>query len=790
MQSEPAGGRNPAADGPQAGQTTLPAGPADPGQAGGDELSLLDMAAVLWRRRWLILAAVAVCIGFAALYIVVATPIYESQSKVYVQRTTPRLVSEAQAFAGGSKSYLHTQGEVMVSSPVIQRALEQLDWKRLRTFHQVDNPALNLKNKLKVNVGREDDLVRVSMESPHRHEAARIVNAVVQSYIAFHNKQKRSTAAEVKRILREEKVRRDEQLTKNLKELMRFKREHTLLALEGEGGNITSKRLERLSQEMTEAQVKAVEARARVETLEKIVDDPQKCHLFLAKEDTGKYAPRNRLMKEISKIEDELANLRSSVTGDHSGVAKREQELAKKRSELREIEQRLVRSRLEAAREEFHQEKFKLDELRAAIKKQREKMLKLREQQTRYRVLESEYERTRKLVNLLDERIKEISVDEQAGALNVEVLETAKVGENPVWPNKPVIGAAALALGLMLGGGLSLLMDALDPSLRSVEEAGHLTGLPLIGTVPAMSGKTEPTERGRLVADEPRSPVAEAIRTIRTGVLFSLKRGESCRLMVTSPAPKDGKSTIVSNLGHAMAQAGHRTIIVDADMRAPMQHRLFRFDDESANGDVAGLSPVLAGRMAVDGAIHRTETDGLDVLPCGPTPPNPAELLNTEAFRTLIADLRERYEIVLIDTPPVLPVADSRIVAPSCDEVLLVLQMESSHRKGLQQATRALASVGAPLLGVIANVVQKGSRYGYYSDYGYGSYYGYGTYGERGERSERRKKRKRSRRHAASGSGKDRSESGDTETGEDADASATRASAALSDPASDDRPRA
>jgi receptor protein-tyrosine kinase len=218
--------------------------------------------------------------------------------------------------------------------------------------------------------------------------------------------------------------------------------------------------------------------------------------------------------------------------------------------------------------------------------------------------------------------------------------------------------------------------------------------------------------------------------------------------MITSPVPQDGKSTIVSNLGHGMAQAGHRTLIIDADMRAPVQQKLFGFDEEGGNGDAAGLSTVLAGHSDFEKALHATDTEGLSVLPCGPPPPNPAELLNTQAFHDLLEKAGGEHDVVLIDMPPVLPVADSRIVAPYCDAVMLVLRMESSNRKALQQAARALAGVGAPLIGVVANVVQAGTRYGSYGgygSYGYGGHYHHRYYGHREEYSDKGKRKRRSK---------------------------------------------
>jgi len=206
-------------------------------------------------------------------------------------------------------------------------------------------------------------------------------------------------------------------------------------------------------------------------------------------------------------------------------------------------------------------------------------------------------------------------------------------------------------------------------------------------------------------------------------------------VLITSPAPVDGKTTLVSNLGIAMAQAGQKTLILDADFRRPMQHEIFKLDH-----DHKGLSSVLAGTTTLQDAIQPTKTKGLDVLPCGPDVPNPSEMLNSETFARTLEQLCERYDRIVIDSPPVMPVTDSQILAAVCDITLLVLRAERSTRRASQQARDALLSVGAHMLGAVVNdVPRKSARYGYYGGYGYYYYY-YDRYGRRKKKKAGEKK--------------------------------------------------
>jgi len=227
-------------------------------------------------------------------------------------------------------------------------------------------------------------------------------------------------------------------------------------------------------------------------------------------------------------------------------------------------------------------------------------------------------------------------------------------------------------------------------------------------------------ERGRKVYLDSKSSWAEAYRTIRTAVFFGAPKGEAKTILVTSPAPSDGKTTLVSNLAITMAQAGQKTLILDADFRKPMQHNVFRINHEHI-----GLSSVLAGATNLQTAIHSTEIGGLDILTRGPEVPNPSEILNSSSFAKLLKHLANTYDRIIIDSPPVTPVTDAQIIAAICDITLLVLRAEKSTRKISRQARDGLLSVGAHMLGVVVNDVPRKGRYGYYGSYGnYDSYYG------------------------------------------------------------------
>jgi len=267
----------------------------------------------------------------------------------------------------------------------------------------------------------------------------------------------------------------------------------------------------------------------------------------------------------------------------------------------------------------------------------------------------------------------------------------------------------------MLGVGLALLRNWVDQRMRTAEEISIVLGVPILGVVPSMSRRQNIVARGQKVHRDSNSRAAEAYRTIRTAVFFGVPKGEAKTILITSPAAADGKTTLVSNLGITLAQAGQKTLILDADFRKPMQHKIFEVNHEEI-----GLSSVLAGATTLEEAIRPTKVKGLELLTCGPDVPNPSEILNSKSFAKLLEDLSNRYDRVIIDSPPVMPVTDSQILAAVSDITLLVLRAEKSNRKISQQARDGLMSVGARILGVVVNDASKSSSYGYYGYYDYG----------------------------------------------------------------------
>ena len=751
--------------------------PAAPGESEIPGPSLLE---VLWPRRWIVVGATILSLAAGIYYLSEATPIFESTSRLYVEKEGPVIISERDGMImTQSSNYLYTQVELLRSVPILSAAVDALDIQGMRTFAGItDDPVVFLREAcLDVRVGHKDELLSVSARSPYPRDVARIVNAVVDSYVSYHAQTKQTTAGQILKILKTEKKEREEELREKLEAIVDFKKNAGVLIVESDQQNLLVKRLAQLWDALAAAELEAIDAKVARDAIQKAREDPALRRDLVGRELQSRFEfeereslrLRRQLRQDLHLAQETLRGLREEYTEEcplvraaQGRIRSLELEIQAVDEEIRQLETRrareeeeLLRASVAAAEQGYQMAKEKEEHLKEVVERYEDAAADSIVKQAEYAVLESDRKRAEDLSNILDSRIKEINVTENTGALNISILEVAKPGDDPVEPQKPRTMALALALGLMLGVALAFLRDWMDKRLRSTDEMAAVLGAPVLGVVPHMKGPKGVSRIGRRVHLDPQSLAAEAYRTIRTAVYFNATKGGAKTLVVTSPGPADGKTTMASNLAICMAQAGQRILILDADFRRPSQHKVLRL--KRRHSESGSLFPeVLSGDGAGDGrwkeCIRPTGIDGLDILPCESLPSNPVEILNSQTFARVLEELAGLYDRVIIDSPPLLPVADARILGALSDVTVVVLRAEKSTRKIAEMAREGLQSVGAHILGVVVNDVPR--RKGGYGYYGYYGGYKYSRYGSSSDgRSRRRRgseKKERSSRQAAS----------------------------------------
>jgi len=302
-------------------------------------------------------------------------------------------------------------------------------------------------------------------------------------------------------------------------------------------------------------------------------------------------------------------------------------------------------------------------------------------------------------------------VEEAMRANSVSVVEPAIVPHAPSKPRMKLnIGLGAL-VGLVGGAGLAFLFGSLAPVIHSVDDLEAVAEVPILASIPGFALRRRSRHRAILLNSDGRSPAGEAFRILGSSIL-SLASGQLPKtLLIASAEPGAGKSTVLANLAIAMAQAGRQVIVVDSDLRAPCLHEVFDLDNE------LGVSNVILDLSGMDRALQDTKIQGVRVLPSGPVPPNPAELLGLSKMEELIKRLAEDTDIVLLDSPPMLAIADTAVLAPMVDGVLLVAARHQATGKCIQKALRQLDMVGAKALGLVLNKAKASDGAYYYSRY-------------------------------------------------------------------------
>ena len=552
---------------------------------------------------------------------------------------------------------------------------------------------------------RDSNLFEVSYESYDPVLAAAISNAVVEEYIRLSGERRFQSTGGAKAYLESEIERVQGRLESSEKELNEFARKNQVVDLEDKN-NIIATRLQDLNQSLTEVKSERITAESlyrqaqqvNIDTLPTVLEnDLIKALKANYTSLRSEYASMSRIYKpkypKLQQIGSQLADVRASL----------EQEVAN------------IKTSLQVSYEQL-QDKEQL--LEQAVDQQKNQLLVLQDRAIQYNILKREWETNKELYSGLLERMKEVGVAAGMELDNVAIIDKAVIPTDPYKPSLRRNMMIALMLGLMGGVGLAFLLAFLDNTVRTSEEVERLVRLPSLGLVPKVNTKTLPAEVSLdLLAHQMREKdLAEAMRSIRTSLMFSTADGLPKTLAVTSSSPAEGKSMTAINLSIVLAQSGASVLLIDADLRAPRLHKVFKFPRGP------GLTDYL-----VKGELHLMEDTGIEhltLMTSGTSPPNPAELLGSSAMDHLLEGLSEKFDYVLVDSAPVMGLADPIVLSTKVKGVLMVVAAGKISKGALKEAVKRLRSVNAPMTGVVLNQIQPdSSEYGYYSRY----YYNYGT---------------------------------------------------------------
>jgi capsular exopolysaccharide synthesis family protein len=347
----------------------------------------------------------------------------------------------------------------------------------------------------------------------------------------------------------------------------------------------------------------------------------------------------------------------------------------------------------------------------------KEQAFELNELGLEYGQLRDKEETLRQLYETVLKRSEELDINSLFESNNIQVLEEAEVPGAPFSPNLPYNLGIALLVGIAFGGGIIFLIAALDNTMRTEDDVNRYTRSPVLGALPevdaaTIKGLADNASLDIITHVAPKSSFAEGIKTLRTNLMFMAADEPPKLLLVTSPGPGEGKTLISSNMAIAMAQSGLKTLIVDNDLRRPRVHKALGLKNAK------GVSEIAIGEATLEETLLPSGIENLWVLPAGDIPPNPTELMHTARFEKLIEELSQKFDRVILDSPPIGAVADALILSRFVDAVLLVVKYGTTRRETFRRSIDQLDAIGAPLMGCVLNDIKKDA-----AGYGYSYYY-------------------------------------------------------------------
>ncbi|MEE8432460.1 MAG: polysaccharide biosynthesis tyrosine autokinase [Candidatus Desulfatibia sp.] len=741
-----------------------------------EQIDLRDYLRVILKRRWSIITVFAIIVVSVTIHTYTATPIYQATTRLIIDKENPNVMSiqEVMAVDASGTDYYQTQYKIIESRNVARAVIKRLNLDKNEEFvpKPRDNFLANLKrsvqktaaafkkavvallrtrevsspqalkeydsdynlvsafiSRIEVKPIRNSRLVDVGFEAKDPVLAAKITNTLAQAYIEQNLDTKLKAVKGAVRWLHTRIVAERQKVEKAEQALLAYKTRHSIVTdFTSDVEKITAQKLAHLNTQIVEAESVRVEAETRYKQALALKGTPDML-------DSIPEVLNNNLIQQIKSMEVELYKRTSELSKKYG---QKHPQMVAIRAELKTLQKRKgyeVKRVVNSLNNEYQVARAREESMKAALAKQRKESLDLNQKAIEYGVLQREVESARQMYQLLINRFKETSLTESMKTGNIRILDRAEVSKSPVKPRKRRNILMAVLFGLAAGLGLAFFLEYLDNTIKDPEDIKRYLNIPYLGPVPVIApndNQDEDVPPEMVVLNSPKSTASEAYRGIRTGILFSSAESEPQVIMVTSAGPQEGKTITSSNLAITMAQSGNKVVLLDCDMRRPRVHKLFGISRNR------GMTNLLVEKTDLKLTVFNTSIPNLHVIPSGPIPPNPSEILGSKRMEELIEVLRKNFTRIIIDTPPITAVTDATLLGKLSDGVVLVVRANRTVRDMAKTGLEQLRAVGAKLLGVVLNGVSMDRGSYYYYQY----YYYYGDEGYQEKKSSRKKKTK------------------------------------------------
>lgn len=694
-------------------------------QENGDyEVSLKDYIKVIRRRFWIIISVIGLGIILSLLYVYKAPPRFKSSSTLLVKRI--------ESLFGGAYLTSPIEEEIanhiylIKTTPVLRKTAESFSERELNemdfdstggAFHRLRSDIRN--GKIKIGVEGESRVIKIEVTENNPYRSKLFANNLAESYLEFDVERKRENARSTYNFLAKQTKEVKEQLEESEKKLKEFKEESGILGVSSETNEFL-KQMAEIEKQLKEASVEEEVLSKKLSEIKTRLNDREKGLLSEASETS--FNVLVDLKSQLTQLENQKANL--LISGYSPGGEK-----------IREVETEIknVKDKMNSVVSDLLQQKGVLDPLEQmkelmqtslnltiehsvaatrreayeeALKYYDEKLKALPEKQYKLAQLERERESNNKIYMMLLEKKEQAQITEVSERGSISLVELAKLPEEPDFFAKVKKGILFVILGVMLGIGAGFLADFIDSGIRDEEEVVRLTGLPVLGILPRI--RTENGSELILKSNSRGSALSEGFKRLRANIKLSRPEGIPNSLLITGVDKGCGKSMVALNIAFSFSHSGENVLLVDTDLRRPA------IEDYLGISRVEGLTDLLTGKGE---EIELFKHNGVSIIPSGKLPPNPSELLDSERMRSLLKSWEEEYDIVVLDSPPILSVSDSRILASEVEETIIVASYGETSRDMVRKTSEILNRLSIKAMGFVLNKVLHAREYGYYYYY-------------------------------------------------------------------------
>ncbi len=722
---------------------------------------LREYLRVLIKRKWVVISSVVIIFSAVTIATLRSTRIYEASGSIAINKMDSGMMNFKDSPNGGSDYYydpadLDTEVSILRSDLLALQVIKQLNIDKRPEFGGRGEPSANslglttdalqpdsaqtsellgaFKGNLRVALKPNTRIIEIRYRSADKELAAHVVNTLISTYIEQNFKTRFESTMQASDWLQKQLADLEIKVQTSQEKLVQYQKQHEILGID-EKQNIITAKLDELNKELTAAESGRMEKES-VYRLVQSGDADTAAAAAVAGANPAAAAGGSGSSSLLEKLREQEADLKIQIAQLSTQFGPSYPKVAQLNSQLKEVDTQIqleMKKVVSRVRSDYLASLQRENMLSDAMEKQKQDANQLNESAIEYNLLKRDVEANRTLYEGLLEKLKEAGVTAGLHSNNIRPVDVARVPTAPSEPDVPRNLLFALALGLTTGIGLAFLLEGIDNTVRTPEQAQVISGLPSLGMIPLGSKtSTEASARQRLAVasskeavelvtqSRPQSQMAESYRALRTSLLLTSLGAPPKVILITSALPQEGKTTTSINTAIVLAQKGTRVLLVDADLRRPSIHKTLGM------GPRAGLSNVLTGTATLQQAIARSPLlPTLFVLPAGTPPPNPAELLASANMKDVLAELREQYDHIVVDTPPTLSVTDAVVMSTRADAVVLVIRSGQTTKQALRRARDLLMQVNARVCGVLLNAVDLNSPDYYY-------YYEYqGKYGQR-----------------------------------------------------------